>query len=103
MSSKSKQIFLMGLIMTVIGTILTIFNWYLALYTGRFYFQAAFIGPVAITIGIGATICPYKMIPITFGNSLRPTRFTKVILIVGIINGLINFTLLLLGKFPFAK
>jgi hypothetical protein len=104
MSSKSKQIFLFGLFMTVIGTILTIFNWYLALYTGRFYFQAAFIGPVAITFGLGATLFPHQMVPITSKNlDLKPTKFTQGVLIVAMISGLINLALLLSGIVPFSK
>jgi hypothetical protein len=104
MSSKSKQIFLFGLFMAVIGTIITIFNWYLALYTGRFYFQAAFIGPVGMTFGISATLFPHQMLPITTKDSgLKPTKFTQGVLIIAMISGLINFALLVSGIVPFSK
>ncbi|PSB43352.1 hypothetical protein C7B77_26205 [Chamaesiphon polymorphus CCALA 037] len=104
MSSKSKQIFLIGLFMTVIGTILTIFNWYSALYSGRFYFKAAFIGPFAIILGIGATLFPHQMIPITTNNlDLKPTKFTQVVLVLAIISGFVNVALLISGVVPFLK
>jgi hypothetical protein len=90
--------------MTVIGTILTIVNWYSALYTGRFYFQAAIIGPLAMVFGISATLFPHRIVPITTKNSgLRPTKFTQVVLTVALMSGLINLFLLLLGKIPFSK
>jgi hypothetical protein len=104
MPSKSKQLFLFGLFMAVVGTILTIGNWYCALYTGRFYFQAAFIGPLGMIFGISATLFPHLMIPITTNNSdLKPTRFTQVVLMLAVIGGFINVALLLSGIVPFSK
>jgi hypothetical protein len=64
--------------MTVLGTILTIFNWYSALYIGRFYFKTAFIGPFAMIFGISGTLFPHRMVPVTTNDlALKPTKFTK--------------------------
>ncbi len=90
--------------MAVMGTILTIENWYCALYTGRFYFQAAFIGPLAMIFGISATLFPHLMTPTTTNNSdLKPTKFTQVVLIVAVIGGFINVALLMSGIVPFSR
>jgi predicted phage tail protein len=104
MSSKSKQIFLIGLFMTVLGAILMIFNWYSALYTGQFYFQAAFLGPFAMIFGISATFFPQQMVPKTTNNSdVKPTKFTQVVLTLAMISGLINLVLLISGVVPLSK
>jgi hypothetical protein len=96
--------FLLGLLMTVAGTIVTIFNWYLALHDGRFYFQAALLGPFTMIFGISGTLFPHRMVPVTTNDlAVKPTKFTKVVLILAIIGGFINFALLISGRVPFSK
>jgi hypothetical protein len=47
-----------GLFIATMGTLLTGWNWYLALAEGRFYLNAALLGPAFAIIGLGLILFP---------------------------------------------
>jgi hypothetical protein len=47
-----------GIVIAVMGMLLTVWNWHLALSEGRFYEHAAIFGPVLTIMGLGLVIFP---------------------------------------------
>jgi hypothetical protein len=91
MSSKQDQRFA-GLLLTAMGTSLTIWSWYTALSYGRFSPKLAGVGPIFIVLGLGATLFPTKNI--LNGSDLEPTKLGWGIAITAMASGGINVLVL---------
>lgn len=91
-----------GLVIAVIGTLLTVWNWHLALSEGRFYEQAAMMGPILTIMGLGLIVFPgYRTERLTRGEDLDRLSGTALItarwwgvLAIAVGSGLINLAAL---------
>ncbi|AFY94443.1 hypothetical protein [Chamaesiphon minutus] len=91
-----------GVFIAVMGTLLTVWNWHLALSEGRFYPIVAILGPVLAIIGIGLIIFPgYRTERLARGEDLDRSSGTALItarwwgvLAIAVGSGLINLAAL---------
>ncbi len=59
--SSSRNERLSGLFLAVMGAILTIWNWQIALFDGNFHLKIAFFGPVSIVTGLNLLVLPDRI------------------------------------------
>jgi hypothetical protein len=102
MSLKQNKRFT-GLLLAAMGTILTVGNWQLAFYDGRFYPQVAIAGPTFIILGLGSILFPHQITTITGqraninqldGSDLKTTLFRLGIFVIALGSGFLNLAVL---------